>query len=665
MQKLLIITTLCLWPITALAQRDSISLDDVEINGVRRGNTIRSASPVQQLAAEEMLRLGAYSLEDALKHVAGVTVKDYGGAGGMKTVSVRGIGAKHTAVSYDGMVLTDAQTGEIDLARYSLGNMSAIRLTMGDEDNIFLPARNGASAASLALETDFGEKSKQKCFLRGGMTYGSWSTLQPSAFYRENVTDKLSINVQGNYTYSENNYLFTLYNGTATKREHRQHSRISSGHGEANLLWTPSAADRLTAKLYYYDCSRQLPGLVHLYTQDNNEHLTDHNAFGQAMWRHTFSPVLALKTAAKMNWNKTLYDVDIASGGVKTEHYWQREYYATTAFLFAPTPWLSADYSFDYVLNNLNSTLTTATSNVNGPIAVHPSRHTILQQLALKATTGRLSTTARLLHSRYIHNVKEGEAADNAKRFSPSVSASYKLLAHPYVHLRASWKSIFRMPTFNELYYYHIGSTTLRPERTSQWNIGLTMHERIASMEISLTTDAYRGRVTDKIVAIPYNMFVWRTSNMASVRTKGVDMTLAANGPIVPRHSWKLTANYSWQRSENRNNSTSPYYGHQLAYSPEHSGAMSATWISPWVNLTLSADGMSHRWTTNEHVSGTRLAGFAEINVSAYRTFSFKNYKLTLRASLQNVLDKQYELVARYPMPGRAWRIAVTIENGK
>ena len=44
-----------------------------------------------------MTRMGMHSMTDALKHMAGLSVRDYGGAGGMKTVSVRGIGARENS----------------------------------------------------------------------------------------------------------------------------------------------------------------------------------------------------------------------------------------------------------------------------------------------------------------------------------------------------------------------------------------------------------------------------------------------------------------------------------------------------------------------------------------------------------------------------------------
>ena len=57
---------------------------------------------------------------------AGANVKDYGGIGGLKTVSVRNIGAAHTAVSYDGVVVSNSQAGQIDIGRFSLDNVSTL-----------------------------------------------------------------------------------------------------------------------------------------------------------------------------------------------------------------------------------------------------------------------------------------------------------------------------------------------------------------------------------------------------------------------------------------------------------------------------------------------------------------------------------------------------------
>lgn len=657
MTLLLSLCSLGLW-----AQRDSILLGGVEVLGVASGNNVQSTMPRQVVSRDDMVQMGIFTIEDALKHVSGVTVRDYGGAGGMKTVSVRGIGAKHTAVVYDGVALSDCQTGEIDLSRYSLANMRSLMLTVGDGDNIFVPARNIASASVLEMSTDISTGMVQGRDLRVGLSAGAWGTVEPSLFWRTPLGNRLTLSMQGNYIYTEGNYPFTLTNVDLVTREHRQNSRMSSGHGELNLAWHPAQGQAVSLKAYYYDNAHRLPGIVHLYTQDNDERLHDRNAFGQASYLGQLSQRLSLKAAAKVNWVATRYHVGIPSGGVKSESYWQREYYATTAWLYTPTQWLSVDYSLDYALNNLNSTLTTPTATVGGAVSVRPCRHSILQALSAKVQQGRLTAVARLLRSDYLNGVAEGEASADAHRWSPSVSLSWRLLPRRQLFVRAFWKSIFRVPTFNELYYYHIGSTTLKPENTSQWNLGLTGELPSSKVSVRFSADGYVSRVSDKIVAIPFNMFVWRTMNVARVDVTGADLTLGITGHLDRRQQLELTGNYSLQRVRNHTRRESPNYGNQIAYVPEHTFSTSLIWLNPWVGVAFTTDGMSNRWATNEHADGTRIAGFVELGLSVFRTLRLWQWDLTLRAGVQNLLDRQYDIVAHYPMPGRGWKVSAIFE---
>ena len=127
-------------------------LQEVKVNA-RQHRILTSTSPLQLLDKGDMLRLGVTDMADALHRMPGINLRDYGGAGGMKTVAVRGFGAVHTGVSYDGVLLSECQGGEIDVSRYSLDQVQTLRLTIGDNDDIFISARQASVAALLAIET--------------------------------------------------------------------------------------------------------------------------------------------------------------------------------------------------------------------------------------------------------------------------------------------------------------------------------------------------------------------------------------------------------------------------------------------------------------------------------------------------------------------------------
>ena len=144
-------------------------LQEVKVNA-RQHRILTSTSPLQLLDKGDMLRLGVTDMADALHRMPGINLRDYGGAGGMKTVAVRGFGAGHTGVSYDGVLLSECQGGEIDVSRYSLDQVQTLRLTIGDNDDIFISARQASVAALLAIETDM---SRLICAMCRGCLIGS------------------------------------------------------------------------------------------------------------------------------------------------------------------------------------------------------------------------------------------------------------------------------------------------------------------------------------------------------------------------------------------------------------------------------------------------------------------------------------------------------------
>ncbi len=135
-------------------QRIPIFIPEVTVSDIYQTREVRSTAPLQLFFPKKPLKnLHALQVSDAVKHFAGVTVKDYGGIGGLKTVSIRSLGAQHTAVGYDGIAITDCQTGQIDIGRFSLDNVDQLSLSNGQSDNIFQPARFFASAGILDIQT--------------------------------------------------------------------------------------------------------------------------------------------------------------------------------------------------------------------------------------------------------------------------------------------------------------------------------------------------------------------------------------------------------------------------------------------------------------------------------------------------------------------------------
>ena len=654
--------------VSAVSIPDSIDnntqqLPDIEVLSKKERREISSATPFHKIDSKRILETGITDISDAIKRLPGVNLRDYGGAGGLKTVSVRGLGAQHTGISYDGVSLSDLRSGEIDLSRYSLNNISSLTLSAGDNDDIFTPARYISSSSVLSISTlknpDLWDRSFE---LDARMKVGSFGLYNPFIKAGYSNGSNWSVSVLGEFFHAKNNYPFTLFNGDYTSKERRSNSQMNSVHTEANLHFSPNATSSLTAKLYYYDNSRQLPGPVIYYAPSSNEHLHDRNFFAQARYKAKLSSIFSIMGLGKFNWAASRYqDVDgIYPDGKLDQNYIQREGYASAALLCTPFAGWAFDYSADWIYNNLSSNL---------PTDRHPYRNSVLQSLSAKYTSDRFSATAKLLYSLfmdraegYIMNNQTVDALNNnANRLSPSVAVSFRPVNSVPFYLRASYKNIFRMPTFNELYFDNYGTISLKPEITNQWNIGTTLSLPSWKFinELSLIADVYINKVQDKIVAIPYNLFKWTMTNLEKARIYGLDLTINGDFTITTGQSILVDASYSYQRAQPRTSPDMVDWMKQIAYTPLNSGSASLSWLNPWVSIALHGTATSARYTTNANLPSTRIPGYADFGVSLFRSFPLSTGSIELRGDIMNIFNKQYQIVARYPMPGRSWAFSI------
>ena len=634
---------------------DKVAMEDtlrnLSVQGVAHGQDYTSSAPKYTLSTKDMAKFGITDIANALHRLPGVTLRDYGGAGGLKTVSVRGFGAQHTAVVYDGVTLSDCQTGQIDVSRYTLNDLSGLSLVVGDNDDIFQPAKHAAAAASLYINTSKMPSDDTATHVTAQVKAGAWSYINPFLRVEKNLSEKLGFSLTGDYIHTENDYPYTIMNVTQKVKDYRNHNRMSSGHAEVNVVYRPSAGHLLSLKTYYYDNSRQLPGTVHYYVNESREHLRDQNAFAQLNWRGTLTEKLRMAATAKFNYAMTDYEDPSYPNNVKDHQYWQREAYATASLLYSLTAHWAVDYSADYTFNNLNGS---DVSTYRDPL-----RHTILQSLTAKYTTRRLTAMARLLHSLYLNGATRGDKADDIRHLSPSVSVNWQLLDGEKMYVRASYKDIFRSPSFNELYYQHYGSTDLKPERTNQFNLGVTwQHDYGQQSNFTLMVDGYYNNVKDKIIAVPYNMFIWTNVNMGRVKAVGIDATTNVTHRLNERHTLVLNGNYTLQKVRN-DTEGDIHKGKQIAYTPEHSGGASAAWENPWLNISANAIFATSRWANNEHYDGTMLKGYSDFGMTVYREVRYGRHTFDLRFDVKNIFNQQYEIVRFYPMPGRAWQLAV------
>ena len=628
----------------AFGQTLNDTIAEVTVSGYHVPANISAATPMHVLSSEQLLRLGATDVGDALKHFAGVQVKDFGGVGGMKTVSIRSLGAQHTGVSYDGVSVGDCQSGQVDLSRFALSNLSSITLTVGQGDNLFVPARQLASAATINISS---QPSDTLLYIY--MSAGSYGLANPSLHFGRRLKG-LRLSAYGEYKYAKGDYPFRLWNGRHLIDEHRNNSDISLWRGEINLLAEPGRHQKIAAKVYGYSSVRGLPGAVIYDNPIANERLTDKNAFVQLLYENIFSRKLRLRSAAKWNYS-WMKDRNADAASTRTDIFRQRETYLTATLLWQPVGCLQAALAQDFTHNYLSTTLVTCP---------FPSRSTWQTALSARYATGRIAINASLLATAVVETVEKGTAADNRSRLSPALSITWKPFGSN-LHLRLSYKDIFRLPTLNDLYYTVIGNVNLRPEKSRQWNVGATWSCQHSGGRgfVAATVDAYHASVSDKIVAMP-TMFVWRMMNVGKVRTFGIDATLTAEHRWSRAEVLTMMLSYNFADATDRTDPHDVQYGHQIAYTPKHSGAANVTFASRYATLSYNLLFSGRRYSLGYNIPDNLMHSFFDHSVSLSKEFALGRGKMRVSAELLNIGNRNYEVVRFYPMQGRNYRVTIT-----
>ena len=640
-------------------QTDSLmrqrELSEVEVFGSARPSVTRSAAPLQILGKDAIERLGVQDLSEAVKRFSGVMVKDYGGIGGLKTVSVRSLGAQHTAVSYDGVSITDIQSGQVDISRFTLDNVETVSFTIGQADEIFRTARMYASAGALSIRTTVPVFENKPYNFRVKLGGGSFGLFTPSIQYEQKISKRFSTSLRTDWLSAKGEYPFTLTNGALVTEERRRNSDIQSLRLEGNLYGDlGESGGELKGKLYYYNSERGLPGSVVLYNDYAKERLWDENFFAQLHYKKSFGEEFTFQSSAKYNYSYNKYrDInDKYVGNVQEDRNTQQEYYASAGILYAPLEYISASLTSDIAHNSLTNNFTDAAM---------PRRFTSLSVLALQYSDSRLTATASLLATQMTDRVKSGSRPADRNRLSPAVSLSWRPFDESSLRVRASFQDIFRTPTFTDMYYLRMGNTSLLPERATQYNLGLTWSGATGRLRYAtFSVDAYYNKVEDKIVALP-KMYIWSFLNMGEVEIKGVDANLNTEVELTKKTAVLLNASYSYQHAIDVTDAKKKNYKHQLPYTPRHSGAAAVTLENPWVNVTYGLTAVSDRYSFPQNTAENRIAGYIEQHVSLNKTITVNKCAIRLQAEVINIGDKTYDIIKYYPMPGRSWRLGISL----
>lgn len=633
--------------------------------------------PAQRLNGLQLERLNTHNVADALRYFSGVQIKDYGGMGGLKTVDVRNMGSHHVGVFYDGLQIGNAQNGVVDLGRFSLDDLDELALYNGQKSEIFQSAKDFASASAIYL------KAKKPVFAKGKHTNllvrykaGTLQLINPSFRLEQKVSENIYLSLSGEYIKSDGQYKFrykrtnldgvVAYDTTATRwNSDIEAYRIETGvYGKVrNGYWQ--------AKIYYYNSDRGLPGAIIKNEWQNGERQGDKNFFAQATFVKELTTKYKIQLNGKFAYDYTHYlsrdtvlfmEDNLTKKMQYDNTYYQQDWYLSMVNMYALSPIWDVSLAVDFQYNKLNALM----RGVGTPFTF-PQRYTTWAALATALNLGKVKLQADVLATFVIEKVRNNVKSPDKSELSPAVFIGYKPFDRHDFNLRAFYKRIFRLPTFNDLYYAQIGYSQLKPEYTNQFNIGASYKKDFQHScldAVSFQVDAYYSAITDKIIAAPTgSSFRWMMTNMGKVESKGVEASASVLGHVS---SVKLHTNvaYSFTKAQDFtkiNGQGLSSYGDQIPYTPWHSGSViaGAEYRSWALNYSFIYVGKRYDGAVN-NIAYNQVQPWYTHDASLQKTFQLGSSLLKLSVEANNILNQYYDVVLNYPMPGRNFRFVLS-----
>ena len=654
--------------LTAQNEKDSIEstpLTEVVATAKEQKEIISA----QKLSGQELDALNSFSVADAIRYFSGVQLKDYGGVGGLKTINIRSMGTNQVGVFYNGIQLGNAQNGQVDLGKFSMDNIEEISLYNGQRSKIFQSARDFGSASSIYIQPRKPHfASNKNTNIKANIKFGSFDLINPSLLMEYKINNNISLSFNGEWVNASGKYKvhyrrvlpkskIIAYDTVAI----RQNGDINAVRLEAALYGTLEKGT-WNVNFYNYSSDRGVPGAVINNKWKRGERMQDINSFVQGN----------MKLAISDRWN-TLLNIKYASDYTHFENFdytlyptnnkfRQKEFYIATANLFYLTDFWDVSFSYDFQYNTLDADFQRMD---NYDIFAYPRRTSHWLSLATSLDLNRLKIQASLLGTLIHETVRKYNAPDDKHVMTPAVFASYRLLPNEDLRLNAFAKKIFRVATFNEMYYVEMISSNIKPEYATQYDLGIkyTKRPRYSIVKnIDAQIDVYYNLVEDKIICTPKSpLFKWTTYNLGLVKIKGLDVSVG-NMFRMGNVFLQTKLQYTYQEARNYTDPGDTFYGHQIPYIPWHSGTVIASALYKDWTLNYSFIYTGERYSQSDNIVYNHVQPWYTHDVSLVKKFRIKdmNFKATLEVN--NLFDQDYEVIFNYPMPKRNYRFSLVVE---
>lgn len=563
------------------------------------------------------------TLAELMQDLGLMYVKSYG-QGGLATVALRGTGAGHTQVYWNGMPVNSPLLGLSDLVEFPLSVGSHVELHHGLSS---LADGSGGLGGSIQLSDraiwgvkryvsvaqEVASFSQNRTQVRGVISNKKW--LSQTAVYR---------------TRAANDFTFTNVALEGEPRQRQSHAQLAQ-HGVQQEIYRKLGKHQLALRAHFTETDRELPRLITATRSEQTQF--DRAVRGMLEWsRNGHKGELLARSGIShhyLNYKDPLAGFD--------DEYIESGWHSRVRYRLKAGQKLLTTFSAESALIEGRS------SGIDGNVS--------RSQFGAVAKADWKPAKHWLLHGLLRQELVDGAI----QPVLPSVGVKYNI--REQWDIKANLSRSYRIPSLNDLYWTQGGNPELQTETGWSGEVGLAWLKRTQAPKAGFETTAYYSRISNWIQWIPQgNAGIWTATNYQEVLNRGIETSAHTPVRITKDILAFFRLTHTWTKStiEATTDANADLVGTQLIYVPEHRLNVAAG-----LKIKQYRANYVHQFTdavfiTSDNQWYMPAYGIGNVTLSRNLNQSEKQqHFLSIAASVNNVFDVNYQALPWRPMPGR------------
>jgi vitamin B12 transporter len=577
------------------------------------------------------------TLADLLSLHSQVFIKNYG-PGSLATTSMRGAGASHTAVLWNGFNIQSPSNGQADFALLPAIVIDEVQLQYGGAGALY---GSGAIGGTIHLNNNLAlDKGLQSTLSLGAGSWGSYQQGLKLQWSNRRIASSIKLYRQE----AANNFTFrntTRFEAPIERQQNAQFLRWGLLQENKVKLTKKQSLD---FRVWYQDNERNLPPTMTTATSTARQQ--------DESWRLASS------------WQRI---GSRASYFVRVGHFNDRLHYfasqASEPSITHTKNTVAEAESNVRIFNNqhinvgINNTYTQATAGGYGNLTPDQIRTSLFASYKIYSANEKWKATL---------NLRKEKVDNTFTPFTPSLG--FEATLHRLLQIQGNVSRNYRVPTFNDLFWFSggaRGNPDLLPESGWSYELGnrATIYDGVWQLNTSLTaySSHTKNLITWRQLTQPGGQTYWMPINNANVWSRGLEASLQAQrrmGTVLTA----LNAQYHFVRSTNLETDAANRHAEnkQLMYVPMHTGQVQASSIYKGYRLAYIHAYTGKRFTTIDNKGF--MPHFHTGNLHLSKEYAMASLRFNMSLQANNLWSHNYQVLAYTPMPLRNYQIGLTIQ---